>query len=346
MAAPAVPVNLLVQQGNGQVYLSWDLTAGAMSYKVYRSLDNITYSLQSTVSINNYLDTTVVVNTQYWYQLTALNGTDESARTAPQTVIPTYAGNDSLLAIRTQAKQRADRVNSNFLTTEEWNNNINQSYFELYDLMKNCYEDWFFAKAFQFITNGTANQYNLPDGSSTYLDVDGGTAKPFYNLLGVDCGLGPNSNNAWVTLHKYDFIARNRYVYPNITGIFLGVFNMQYRLMGSKLTFIPTPSANQYIQVWYVPRMTRLLRDIDIADGVSGWTEYIIVDAAIKALQKEESDVSALWAQKQALIKRIEETAINRDIGQPDTISNTRSYGSRNGGGYGGPGFDGGFGGF
>lgn len=345
MAAPAVPSNLLVQQGNGQVYLSWDLTAGATTYKVYRSDDNITYANISTVSINNYLDTSVTVNTQYWFKVTALNGVDESNATEPQTVIPTYTGNDSLLAIRTQAKQRADRVNSNFLTIEEWNNNINQSYFELYDLLKNCYEEWFFATAYQFTTNGSSNAFPLPDGSGTYLDVDGNTAKPFYNLLGVDCGLGPNSNNAWVTLHKYDFIERNRYVYPNITSSLAGVFNMRYRLMGNKLTFIPAPSANQVIQVWYVPRMTRLLKDTDIADGVSGWTEYIIVDAAIKALQKEESDVSALWAQKQALIKRIEETAINRDIGQPDTISNTRSYSGRSGG-YGGSGFDGSFGGY
>jgi len=346
MAAPAVPSNLLVQQGNGQVYLSWDLTAGADTYKVYRSTNNITFTLLTTVSINNYLDTAVTVNTQYWYKISALTGVDESSLTGAQTTIPTYSGNDSLLAIRTQAKQRADRVNSNFLTTEEWNNNINQSYFELYDLLKNCYEDWFFAKAYQFVTNGSSNMYPVPDGSSTFLDVDGNVCKPFYNLLGVDCGLGPNSSNAWVTLHKYDFIERNRYVYPNITSTYMGVFNMRYRLMGNTINLIPTPSANQYIQVWYVPRMTRLLRDIDVADGVSGWTEYIIVDAAIKALQKEESDVTALMMQKQALIKRIEETAINRDIGQPDTISNTRSFASRNGGGYGTGGSDGGWAGF
>lgn len=346
MATPAVPSNLLVQQGNGQVYLSWDLTAGATQYNVYRSTDQINYINLCSVTVPNCLDESVAVNTQYWYRITAgTSDINQSNPTAPQTIIPTYTGNESLLAIRTQAKQRADRVNSNFLTVDEWNNNINQSYFELYDLLKNCYEDWFFAKAYQFVTDGSSNQYSLPDGSSTFLDVDGGTAKPFYNLLGVDCGLGPNNNNAWVTLHKFDYIERNRYVYPNITSTFLGVFNMRYRLMGNKLNFIPTPSANQYIQVWYVPRMTRLLKDTDIADGVSGWTEYIIVDAAIKALQKEESDVSALMMQKQALIKRIEETAINRDIGQPDTISNTRSFSSRNGG-FGGPGFDGGYGGY
>jgi uncharacterized protein YdcH (DUF465 family) len=90
--------------------------------------------------------------------------------------------------------------------------------------------------------------------------------------------------------------------------------------------------------------MTALLADTDIIDGVSGWTEYIIVDAAIKALHKEESDTTALMAQKMALKQRIEETAMNRDAGQPDAISNTRfqtGWGS-----YGPPNGDGGFGGY
>ena len=109
---------------------------------------------------------------------------------------------------------------------------------------------------------------------------------------------------------------------------------MRYRLMGSQIEFVPTPSAGQTIRIWYIPRLVELLQDTDMVDGVSGWTEYIITDAAIKALQKEESDVSVLAAQKMALIKRIEESAMNRDVGQPDTITDIRRNGAW-GGGYG-----------
>ncbi len=345
MAAPSTPTNVYVQSGNGQVLVSWDISAGATSYPVLRSTDNVTFSTVATVSSGTqYLDTSVTVGTQYWYTVEASNGSGTSTASESQSAIPTFTGLESLAAIRLQAQQRADRVNSNFVTLPEWNNYINQSYFELYDLLKNCYEEWYFAVPYQFQTSGSLQQYNLPDGTSTYLDSAGNTARPFYNLLGVDCGLSLSSN-AWVSLGKFDFIERNRYVYPNITSTFLGVFNMRYRLVGNSLFFIPTPSAGQYIRVWYIPRMVRLLKDTDQADGVSGWSEYIIVDAAIKALQKEESDVTALMLQKQALVKRIEESAMNRDAGQPDTISPTRSWGSRNGGGW-GPGFDGGSGGF
>lgn len=52
-------------------------------------------------------------------------------------------------------------------------------------------------------------------------------------------------------------------------------------------------------------------------DGISGWEEYPVVDVAIKCKDKEESSVDVLAARKAGLRKRIEETAINRDPGQP-----------------------------
>lgn len=327
MAAPATPTNFIAQQGNSQVYLSWDIIAGATSYQINRSLDGIIYTVYATVSTNNYLDTAVVDQTQYYYTAQSSNGT-LSVATSPQSIVPVASGIMTLGQLRLLSQQKADRVNSNFVTTPEWNVYINQSYFELYDLLTTVYEDYFLAPVFSFVTDGTTQNYPLPPN--------------FYKLMGVDLGLD-NSQNAWVTVQKFDFIRRNDYVYPNISSTFLGVFNMRYRLMGSLLHFIPTPSSNQTVRVWYIPRIVQLLMDTDAVDGVSGWTEYIAVDAAIKALQKEESDVTILMAEKQMLIDRINSSAMNRDAGQPDTISASRRAAS---GGYGGPGFDGNFGGY
>lgn len=338
MAIPAIPINLVAQQGNGQVLLTWDISAGATSYPVLRSIDNVTFTLHATVSVNQYVDTAVTTGTQYWYQVQATNTDGTSPATASVSAIPALTGDLSLGQIRLMSKQRADRVNSNFVTDAEWNSYITQSAFELYDMLVTLYEDYYVASPLVFSTDGSQWQYPLPDGSN----YDGAPA--LYKLLGVDLGLD-NSNNAWVTLKKFDFIQRNRYVYPNITSTFLGVFNLRYRIVGNTLYFIPVPSGNQVIRLWYVPKMTQPLLDTDILDGISGWTEYIIVDAAIKALQKEESDPSVLLLQKQALLDRINSSAMNRDAGQPDTISATRRWGDTNGG-YGGPGFDGSFGGY
>jgi hypothetical protein len=325
VAIAPIPTQYHVQQGNGEVYLSWSLVAGATSYSVQRSTDGVTYAEVGTPSVNNYLDDTVSVGTLYYYKVASVNGSGTSPYTSPQQIIPALTGQLSLASVRLASQQRADRVNSNFVTLPEWNSYINQSYFELYDLLVTLYEDYYLAEPVIFQTDGTNAAYALPNGTN----YDG--AKPFYKLQGVDCGLS-TTNDAWVTLKKYDFIARNRYVFPNLTSTFLGVFNMQYRVMGDKIRFIPLPSGAQYIRLWYIPRLTELLQDTDILDGISGWDEYVIVDAAIKALQKEESDVSVLLAQKMALKDRIESSAMNRDAGEPDTISNTRAWSSRWGG--------------
>lgn len=318
MAIPATPTNFLSQQGNGQVLLTWNIVAGATSYAVQRSTDNVTFSPLATITANQYLDASVTSGTQYWYHVASTNTDGTSPYTSSQSAIPTQSGQLSLGQVRLMAQQRADMVNSNFITVPEWNTYINQSYFELYDLLTNVYENWFLAPPLQITLTGTQQQYDLPNGAN----YNGAPA--LYRLVGVDCGLA-NSNNAWVSLSRFNFIDRNKFVFPNIGSTFLGVFSLQYAVMGSTIYFIPTPAGNQIVRMWYQPRLTQLLQDTDILDGVSGWTEYVIVDAAIKAMQKEESDVMVLAAQKMLLKQRIEESAINRDEGQPQTISDTRS---------------------
>lgn len=310
MAAPGTPRNLYIQQGNGQVYLQWDLAAGATSYDVQRSADAVTYASVGTPTLPNYTDSTVTVGIQYWYKVAAVSSGGTSTYTPAQSIVPTLTGKVSLAQLREQSMQRADLQNSQFVTVPEWNSYLNQSAFELYDLLVNTYEDYFITTPYMITTDGSTSQYTLPSD--------------FYKLNGVDLGLDANGN-AWVPVNKFDFIKRNDYVFPSVTSNYLGVFNARYRLVGNTLMFIPTPSAGQVIRVWYTPRMKQLLADTDVLDGVDGWTEYVIVDAAIKALQKEESDVSVLAAEKAMLRQRIEESAMNRDAGQPDTISATRS---------------------
>lgn len=330
MAIPSTPQNMILQQGNGQILISWDFSAGADYYSVSKSTDGVIFNTFATPTTNFYVDTNVTVGTLIYYRVASNNGSGTSAYTNPQIIVPALTGDMSLMQLRLLAQQKADMENSNFVSKSEWNTYINQSAFELYDLLITLYEDYYVKAPLVYVTDGTTVQYTLPTD--------------FYKLLGVDCGIA-SSSNAWVTLKKFDFISRNRFVFSNVSSTYLGVFNLQYRLVGNTLYFIPTPSGGQSIRVWYIPKMTELLQDNDLLTGISGWTEYVIVDAAIKGMQKEESDVTVLLLQKQALMKRIEDSAMNRDAGQPDTISNTRTWGER-WGTYGGAGFDGSFGGY
>lgn len=248
----------------------------------------------------------------------------------------------TLAQLRTAARQRADQVNSQFVTDAELNSYINQSYFELYDLLIQKYGDnYYSADPIVFSTDGQTMQYPLPNGVLTFTNgrtgATGYVAPEFYKLLGVDLELA-NQTQSFVTIRPFNFSDRNRYAVPNFQS-FYGVTNLRYRLNGDYLWLTPIPNAGQQIQVWYVPRLTQMTSDSDTCDGISGWTEYIICDAAIKCMQKEESDCSVLFAQKAALIQRIESAAENRDAANPATVSDGQWsdlwWPTGNGGGYG-----------
>lgn len=313
--------------------LSWDLSVGADSYILQRSLDNVTYTALATISgsplATSYVDTSVSLSTQYWYKVAAQSGSDVSSYTSAQSEIPVPTGELALAQIRLQAQQTADRVNSNFVTKAEWNTFINLAMDELYDILITQFEDYFVADPAYFSLTGSLNSYPLPNGSQTFLDASGATiaARPMYKLLGVDLAIN-TAQNAWVTLNKFNFIDRNSYLYPNSTSTIYGIYNMRYRMMGSNIQFVPIPAAGQTVRLWYIPRLKALLQDTDTSDtSISGWIRYVIVRAAMYALSKEESDTSLLAQELVFLNKRIEESAANRDAGQPDTISNTRKAG-------------------
>lgn len=339
MAIPGTPQNFLVQQANLQVLLTFNNVALATSYPVWRSVDNVTFTQIATPTVNTYTDTSVTRGTQYYYKVGSANTSGNSPLTNSVPIVPTGTGEMTLGQIRLAAQQRADLVNSGFVTISEWNSYISQSAFELYDLLVTTYQDYYLAPQALFLTNGNNSAYPLPDGITSFLTMSGSSfiPKPFYKMNGVDVGLS-NNNNAWFTLEKFNWNDRNNFVYPQLNSTILGVFNMKYRVMGSNIEFIPTPSANQYVRLWYIPRMTQPLADNDILDGISGWTEYVIIDAAIKAMQKEESDCTVLAAQKADIVKRIEDSAGNRDASIADTITNNRSLSSRYGSGW-GPGY-------
>lgn len=336
MAAPTTPNNFITQIGNQQVLLSWDNVAGALTYDVVRSTDNVTFTSLASVGVNQYVDLTAALGTQYFYKVAATNGSGSSPQTSSQSAIPTPVGEMALAQIRLAAQQRADRVNSNFVGKAEWDSYINQAMFELYDILITCYEDYAVAPPVNFVTVASQDTYPLPDGTNY------SGAAPFYKLLGVDLAIN-NANNARVDVKKFNWIDRNNYIYPNTASTIYGVFNLRYRVFGKNIKFIPTPSSGQPLALWYVPRLKTLLLDTDTTDiGISGWIEYVIVRAAKYALDKEESDTTKLDTEIIYLKGRIEESAQNRDAGQPDTISDTRSANNFWGGGPYNNGFGGG----
>lgn len=325
----AVPQRIVLSTGNGQNYLAWAEVAGATNYVVQRSLSGLlgSYSTVASPVVNNYLDNTVLVGVQYWYQVGSVSPAGASGfnstgtNSLPLTVTPCLPGQINLGYLRYMSKLRADKLKSNFLTDDEWNFNINQSANRLYDLLTTKYgENYFAAPALQFPTNGLA-VYPLPDGANY------GGAPALFKLAGVDAGVNA-SQNQWFTLPRYNFIDRNKYSTLQLAGTVQSIYGLGYIVMGSNFEFIPMPTTAQIIQIRYAPILKQLLLDTDMMPfSISGWSELVIVDAGIKALVKEESfdQAQILISERQSILDRITQIAANRDTGQPNTVSNTRS---------------------
>lgn len=325
----SIPQTVVLQTGNGQNYLVWDEVVGATGYTVQRSLSGLlgTFSDIATPTVNNYLDTTVTSGIQYWYQVASNNVSGTSnfnnlgTNGLPLTIVPCLPGQINLGYLRYQSKLRADKLYSEFLTMDEWNFNINQSMKRLYDVLVSKYGDNYFkAPALTFNTDGTAN-YPLPNG----LNYSGAPA--LYKLIGVDVGVNA-SNQQWFTLPRYNEIDRNRYSTLQLAGTVQSLYGLAYITMGNNIELIPLPTSAQVIRLHYVPVVTELLQDIDMMPfSISGWSELVIVDAAIKALIKEESyeQAQVLIMERSQILERIASIAANRDVGQANTISNTRA---------------------
>ena len=329
----AIPQRIVITTGNGQNYLSWAQVAGATGYTVQRSPSGLlgTFTTVGSPTVNNYLDTTVIPGTQYWYQVGSVSTAGASGFNAtgtnslPLTVVPCLPGQINLGYLRYMSKLHADKLHSQFLTDDEWNFNINQSANRLYDLLVRKYGDkYFFAPPVIFSTTGVS-VYPLPDGSN----YNGAPA--LFKLSGVDCSSGAaaaNNGNAWFTLPTFNWIDRNKYNTLQTAGTVSAVYGLAYCQQGNSLYFIPYPTNAQSIQIWYVPILKQMLADTDMMPfSISGWSELVIVDAAIKALVKEESfdQAKVLMNERSELLERIETTAPNKDVGVSNVVSNTRS---------------------
>jgi hypothetical protein len=340
MSLSAIPQNVVLQTGNGQNFLTWNIVAGATSYSVQRSPDGVTWTTVGNPTTNAYLDTVVTVGTNYFYQVASVSvsGTSGYAPSSPTSITPCAPGQINLGYLRYQAKLRGDLLKSNFVTTDEWNLMINQSCMELYDILISKFgEDYFLAPPLVLQSTGLGSM-PLPDGTN-YLQTNGqpdpaGTpALASYKVYGMDLnsyGAQLSNPQGWRSMSRFNWADRNKYNFllgaasSPVAGQYC---QFQYREMGTNLYVLPVNSG-QWFRLWYVPLNPQLLQDTDMMPfSYSGWHEYVVVDVAAKALEKEQlfDQSQTLMNRKSALLERIETTAANRDVGQPNTATNSRS---------------------
>jgi hypothetical protein len=203
--------------------------------------------------------------------------------------------------LKTRARQLADMEFSQFVSDDEVGYYINAGAQGLYDLLISAGE----------LYKITSTSISLVANQDTY-----SLPSDFYKLLGVDL----SSQGQPVTLKKFEFAERNKYSYYPFYNT-RGLTALKYIVQGDSLRFIPMPNSNDSITVWYAPTMPALVNDADTFDGVNGWEDYIVFDAAIKMLIKEESDPTAIMSMKKEVEQSIQKMKVIRDQGGQYKVS-------------------------
>lgn len=195
-----------------------------------------------------------------------------------------------------------------FVVDSELNNYLNDSLVELHSLLATVYRpgQWGTTKAGLIILNGT---------TSGLL----GTFGDFGRLIKVELLY----NQQFVPLEPSDRTVE----ITNTQTLSWTPYNVRYQLSvdgaNTALLFTrPTP-ADITVYVTYVRSPPVLAADGD--SSWMGWDEYLILDAMIKAREKEEDDTSSLVGQKNALQARIRAQAEPLDMGRAATVQDARS---------------------
>lgn len=339
MSLSAIPTQPILQTGNGQNFLTWNIVAGVTNYSVKRSTDGVNFTILASPATNYYLDSAVTVGTNYFYSIASVSGSGTSgyALSQPNSITPCASGQINLGYLRYQARLKADMLKSNFVTNDEWNFMINNSVMELYDLLVTKFgEDYFLAPPL-IIQSTSALSYPLPNGTN-YPNLNGipnptGPLAPAcYKVYSMDFnsfGAQLNNSQGWISMSRFNWADHNKYnillgaASNNVSGQYC---SFQFREMGDQVFIIPSNSG-QYFRLWYVPLNPQLLQDTDMMPfGYSAWWEYAVLDASAKALEKQQlfDQSQALMNRKSAMEIRIETTAANRNVGQPNTATNSR----------------------
>jgi hypothetical protein len=210
----------------------------------------------------------------------------------------------TLASLITQTRQRADIEGSQVVTDSELTGYINSSIKELYDILVSTYEDYYLSETTATVTTG----------DSITLPTD------FYKLRGLDYAEG----SVYYQVLPFKFNQRNQQNVELFSAT--PAVKSRYRVQGSVIKLVPATAAAGTYRVWYIPRATELSLTTDTFDGINGWEEFVIVDAAIKCMVKQELGTQELEKQKRDLIRRIEAMAPNRDADAPACIKDNDEH--------------------
>ena len=213
----------------------------------------------------------------------------------------------TLTTLLARVRERADMVGSSFVADSAnglyaW---INEAHQKLHGMLVDAMGEEYISSTATLTTVVSQSDYSLSA-------LTGG----FYKLYGV----GLPYQGDMRSLERYVRAERN--VFRNRQPG--GNYEIpRYSLIGSNIRLYPAPSTVMAGEILYAPEATVLTAGSDTVNYPNGWEAFIVLDAAIQCLAKEESDTRTLAAERAAIVRQIELAKESRDLATPMRVVDT-----------------------
>jgi hypothetical protein len=233
----------------------------------------------------------------------------------------------TLAEMRTVVADRADVAGSSRVTSAKIDAQINKSIRKLHARLVEASEDDFTTSIDRVVTS---------DGEPTVL------TEFFYKLREIEWmpGAPTAAESSYdvtsikpVPLVRFQLQERARYgqygawssgspiAYRLIGRAGVGVSEGEVLPTARRLYFLPVPTTDQLVRVWYVANPTALSGDADNYDADNGCDDWVCWDAAIAILIGEESDARQASEERDRVWQEmIAPTFATRDEARPDRV--------------------------
>lgn len=248
----------------------------------------------------------------------------------------TVTTNTTTLADLVQrVRYRTDQENSTFVSDTELEQYIQESYFELYDLIIESVGPDHFINSHTFTTTSGDAEYPLVSSEDS-----NGRPLNIYKIVAVGVSIDGSAAD-YRPIRRFSL--NDYWKYAAVDGwnspesVFYNVSTRipaageyggnQYR----EINFIPKPLGAHSVTILFIPT------PIEMSDSgteiyflhFTHWDEYIVVDAAAKVLEKEESEAGHLYKRKEELRQRIlwhANTMNTEDAGSVNDVASRHSF--------------------
>ncbi len=234
-----------------------------------------------------------------------------------------------------RVRERADMVDSQFVTSAEVQRFLEAAWQELYAIMVASGEDLFIRRA--RISNSKVDPLVTENGDLIVTEngdviIVGGvvTQNSYINLPAQMKALrlvkhvdGLRLRKA--TLHDLEnWTSSSRANKPLFYRLEMDPLNDFLRL-----EFQPPPDKSYDFDLFYVPALSlrEFLTTSYVSIPVRGWDEYLVLTAAAKALNKEETDIANVMKERADLTERIKSDLSPFDKSEPDVVAQIANSG-------------------